>query len=115
MTTASEKRREIKETIMKKTLFCMGVGAGLMYLLDPELGEVRRSMLRDRLSGSLPKTSDAIHAKAEAIGSKATDLTARADEAAAEAITTIGPHDGEQGESGGDRDGKDAPYKSKEK
>jgi hypothetical protein len=37
---------------MKKTLFCMGVGAGLMYLLDPELGEVRRSLLRDRLSGS---------------------------------------------------------------
>ena len=90
---------------MKKTLFCMGVGAGLMYLLDPELGEVRRSMLRDRLSGSLPKTSDAIHATAEVIGSKASDLTARADEAAAEAISTIGSHD--EGNDGQKNDNSD--------
>lgn len=87
---------------MKKTLFCMGIGAGMMYLLDPELGEVRRSMLRDKLSGSMPKTSDAIHAKAEVIGSKASDLTARADEAAAEAISTIGPQD-----EGGQSEGSD--------
>ena len=44
---------------MKKTLFSIGVGAGLMYFLDPELGEVRRSMLRDRLNGIAPKTSAA--------------------------------------------------------
>ena len=91
---------------MKKTLFAMGVGAGLMYLLDPELGEVRRSVLRDRLSGSMPKTTDAISAKAEVLGSKASDLTARADEVAAEAISTIGPQDeGGQNEGGQSEDG----------
>ena len=76
---------------MKKTLICMGIGAGIMYLLDPELGEVRRSVLRDKLAGRLPRTSDAIQSKADAIAAKADNLATQADEAAADAITNVGP------------------------
>ena len=75
---------------MKKTLISVGIGAGLMYFLDPELGEVRRSMLADKLRGNLPKTSDAIHEKAEELSNKAHDLTVKADEAAAEVIASAG-------------------------
>lgn len=91
---------------MKKTLFCIGLGAGAMYLFDPEQGEDRRSMLRDKLSGRMPKTTDAISAKAEAISAKAHDISAQADAKAAEVITTVGPP-----VEGGDSDAKpeDAP------
>ncbi|HEX8235470.1 MAG TPA: hypothetical protein VF600_05900 [Abditibacteriaceae bacterium] len=87
---------------MKKTLFSIGIGAGLMYLFDPELGEIRRSMLRDRLSGlsgRMPKTSEALHDKAEALAAQADDLTTRVDEAAAEVITNVVPG-GEQSDGG---------------
>lgn len=88
---------------MKKTLFSLGIGAGLMYLFDPELGEIRRSMLRDRLSewsGRMPKTSEAIHEKAEAITATAEDLATRVDETVAEAIDNVGPQaDGTSGEN----------------
>jgi gas vesicle protein len=76
---------------MKKALFCAGIGAGAMYLLDPENGEQRRAELRDLLRGRLPKTRDAIHEKTDAIAAKAEQLTAQADEAAADAITNVGP------------------------
>lgn len=72
---------------MKKTLLCAGIGAGLMYLLDPELGEIRRSMLKDKLSGRLPKTTDAVVAKADALVAKVDEVAAKADETAAEAIS----------------------------
>jgi hypothetical protein len=76
---------------MKKTLVLVGLGAGFMYLLDPDHGERRRAQLREQLTGLLPKTSDAIHAKADALASKADDLTAHVDNLAAETITTVGP------------------------
>lgn len=79
---------------MKKTLFSLGIGAGLMYLFDPELGEIRRSLLRDKLSewsGRMPKTSEAIHEKAEALTATAEDLATRVDETVAEAIDNVGP------------------------
>jgi methyl-accepting chemotaxis protein len=92
---------------MKRTLLSIGIGAGLMYLFDPELGEIRRSMLRDRLSGlsgRMPKTSEAIHDKAEALAAQADDLTTRVDEAAAEVITNVVPG----GENGTGTDGDEA-------
>lgn len=73
---------------MKKTLFTLGLGAAAMYLLDPELGEIRRSMLKDKLSGRLPKTTDAVVAKADALVAKVDEVAVKADEAAADAIAT---------------------------
>src|SRR5687768_6078103 len=73
---------------MKRALICAGLGAGVMYLLDPEHGSERRAQLRDKVQSLLPRTSGAITDKAQSIGMHAIDLTARADEKAAEVITT---------------------------
>ena len=75
---------------MKKSLICMGIGAGLMYLFDPEMGEVRRSLLRDKFQGAMPQTQEALSSKAEAVVAKATELTEIADSAAAEKIDSLG-------------------------
>jgi hypothetical protein len=76
---------------MKKTLFAMTVGAGLMYLFHPEHGGPRRARLRDTLRSRFPQTRDAVHDKADAVIAKAEDLNARADSLAAEAIASVGP------------------------
>ena len=75
---------------MKRSLICMGIGAGLMYLFDPELGEMRRSMLQDKFQGAMPQTQDALASKAADLGAKATELTEKADSAAAETIDSLG-------------------------
>lgn len=75
---------------MKKLLFTLGLGAGVMYFLDPELGEIRRSMLMDKLQGKLPKTVDALAHKAEVVHAKVEDVAARADEAVADAVENVG-------------------------
>ena len=75
---------------MKRSLICMGIGAGLMYLFAPELGEVRRSMLADKFQGAMPQTSEAVVTKAEAVAAKATELGEKADSAAAEKIESLG-------------------------
>lgn len=71
---------------MKKLLFTLGLGAGAMYLLDPELGEVRRSLLMDKLQGKLPKTADALAHKAEIVHAKVEDVAAKVDETVADAM-----------------------------
>jgi len=75
---------------MKRSLICMGIGAGLMYLFDPEMGEVRRSMLADKFQGAMPQTNEAIVTKAEAVAAKASELGEKADSAAAEKIESLG-------------------------
>ena len=75
---------------MKRSLICMGIGAGLMYLFDPELGETRRALLRDKFQGAMPQTQEALSSKAEAVVAKATELTEIADTAAAEKIDSLG-------------------------
>ena len=77
---------------MKKTLFAMTVGAGLMYLFHPEHGGGRRARLRDTLRSRFPQTRDAMHDKADAVLAKAEDLNTRADSLAAEAIASVGPN-----------------------
>ena len=72
---------------MKKTLLTLGIGAAAMYLFDPELGEIRRSLLKDKLSGRLPKTADAFSAKADELVAKVDKVASKADEAAADAIS----------------------------
>ena len=84
---------------MKRTLATIGLGAGLMYLLDPEHGEERRAQLREKFQGLLPKTSGAVSEKVEAIGMKAIDLTSRADDKAAEAIATTVPPQAESSQT----------------
>ena len=94
---------------MKKTILCMGIGAGLMYLFDPELGEVRRGLLKDRLRGTMPQTEDALSSKAEAVVAKATELTQKADAVAAETIQSVGADviatSGDSGAQSGGGDG----------
>jgi gas vesicle protein len=68
---------------MKKTLISIGIGAGVMYLMDPEHGEERRTRLCNKLSAMLPKTREALHTKVDAISTKADSL-------AADAVTTVG-------------------------
>jgi len=75
---------------MKRTLISMGIGAALMYLFDPEMGEVRRSMLADKFQGAMPQTQEALASKVEAVSAKASEFTEKADSAAAEKIDALG-------------------------
>jgi len=79
------------EDEMKKTLLAVSLGAGAMYLFDPENGADRRSALMNKISGRMPQTADAISAKAEVISAKAHDISAQVDSKAAEVITTMAP------------------------
>src|SRR5438270_13698394 len=38
----------------------LGLGAGLMYLLDPDLGRRRRALLRDKLVSAASRTDDCL-------------------------------------------------------
>jgi hypothetical protein len=76
---------------MKKTLITMGLGAGVMYLFDPEHGEQRRAQLRGKLAEMLPKTREAVHAKADHLGAATHNLTEKVDAMASEAIATALP------------------------
>ena len=71
---------------MKKTIICVAIGAVAMYLLDPELGAIRRSMWADKFIGKMPKTGKAISEKASALSDKVSEVATHADEAAADAV-----------------------------
>ncbi len=75
---------------MKKSIVLMGIGASLMYFLDPEMGEVRRGMLRDKFEGLMPETKDALASKADEVAAKVSEITEKADHKAAETIHTLG-------------------------
>src|SRR5438132_6754250 len=45
-------------------IFALGLGAGLMYLLDPDRGRRRRALVRDQLAHLVRKTSDGMDATA---------------------------------------------------
>jgi hypothetical protein len=49
----------------------IGLGAGLMYILDPDRGSRRRAVARDKITSAVNKTG-------KAISSKSRDLTNRA-------------------------------------
>jgi uncharacterized membrane protein len=52
----------------------IGVGAGLAYLLDPDKGDGRRAMARDRAAHILNTTSDAIEATARDLRNRSIGL-----------------------------------------
>ena len=49
----------------------IGVGAGLMYILDPDRGKARRAVARDKVTGAVNRTG-------KALGKKSRDLSNRA-------------------------------------
>lgn len=71
---------------MKRSLIYMGIGAGLMYLFDPDMGEVRRGMLCDRFQELMPQTNEALASKMGEMAEQADDLTETIDSMAAEKV-----------------------------
>jgi uncharacterized membrane protein len=55
----------------------LGVGAGLMYFLDPERGARRRALMRDRLTHASRITGDAAGATSRDIAHRASGVAAR--------------------------------------
>ena len=80
----SEKRK-----FLSQSLIFLGLGAGLMYLLDPDLGERRRARLRDKAGGIRHDAEHFVDARSEELRNRAADtvtdvanrISALADEA----------------------------------
>jgi hypothetical protein len=66
-------------------LAAFGLGAAIMYILDPESGRRRRAIVRDRAVNTANDT-------AEAIGDAARDLRHRGRGTAAEVKGVLSPH-----------------------
>lgn len=56
---------------VKNLLLGAGIGAGIMYILDPQLGNRRRSLARDKATRAWHKTGDAISTVGKDIGNRA--------------------------------------------
>jgi len=54
----------------------IGIGAGLMYLLDPERGRARRAIARDKALSLASKTGDAVARRSRDIGNRAKGVAA---------------------------------------
>jgi hypothetical protein len=61
----------------------VGIGVGLMYLLDPDRGRGRRAVVKDKALSAVNKTGDAL-------GAKSRDLKNRAQGVMAEASSMMG-------------------------
>lgn len=55
----------------------LGLGAGLMYFLDPERGRRRRALVRDQIAHSAHVGADAMSATGRDLGQRATGAAAR--------------------------------------
>lgn len=53
-----------------------GVGAGLMYILDPDRGNRRRALVRDKVEHTVRKTKDEIERTSHDLGNRMRGLTA---------------------------------------
>lgn len=74
---------------MKRSLICMGIGAGLMYLFDPDMGEVRRGLLCDRFREMMPQTNEALASKADEVADFAGEIVEKADTMTAEKVQSF--------------------------
>lgn len=63
---------------LKMTVGALGLGAGLMYLFDPDLGRRRRSSIRDQIDGVRDDLGDFYAAAAEDLTNRGRDLAAMA-------------------------------------
>src|SRR5262245_7083754 len=72
----------------------LGLGAGLMYFFNPQLGRRRRALLRDQVTGLLSR-ADA------AAGTVARDMSHRAQGLLAEARSLAAGERGREGQPGG--------------
>jgi len=72
------------------------VGAGLMYLLDPERGRRRRALLRDKCVSLSSQTGDALGRTARHLGNRAQGVAAEA----SKALGRPWPHRREQADEG---------------
>jgi osmotically-inducible protein OsmY len=59
-------------------LGCMGLGAGLMYLLDPSIGKRRRAVVRDKAQSYWKRQEDFIGKTAREVRNRARGLVAEA-------------------------------------
>jgi hypothetical protein len=55
----------------------IGIGAALMYMLDPDRGNRRRALVRDKLVSAAHKTSDGLGATARDLRNRASGLAAQ--------------------------------------
>jgi hypothetical protein len=55
-----------------------GLGVGLMYLLDPQNGAKRRTMIRDRTVSTIHKTGDAVGRAGRDLGHQTREIAHRA-------------------------------------
>lgn len=58
---------------VRSWLTAIGLGAGLMYLLDPQHGSRRRAQLRDQIGDLKHVVNDAVHG-VRSLGNRASDL-----------------------------------------
>ncbi len=63
---------------ISNVLVGVGIGAGLMYILDPQMGNRRRALARDKTAGAWHKTEDAIASFGTDIGNRAQGIFAGA-------------------------------------
>jgi len=54
----------------------LGIGAGLMYLMDPQRGRSRRALIRDKAMSWVHKTEDFVQGKATHLRNKAKGVMA---------------------------------------
>jgi len=59
-----------------QTLVLMGLGAGLMYLFDPDMGPRRRALLQDKMVRLRNETENFIDAKSEDLKNRAMGMAA---------------------------------------
>ncbi|HEX8200457.1 MAG TPA: hypothetical protein VF590_08215 [Isosphaeraceae bacterium] len=59
-------------------LFGMAIGAGLMYLLDPENGRRRQALMRDKFMGLANDAQEMAASKARHLGNQAYGMMAEA-------------------------------------
>jgi hypothetical protein len=57
-----------------RLLVGLGIGAGLMYFLDPERGRTRRAQVKDRAVGLGNDARDAIGGRAQDLSNRATGM-----------------------------------------
>ncbi len=56
----------------------IGLGAGLMYILDPDRGRTRRALIRDKTGSVIRKTGEQLGGTAENLGNHAKGVVAEA-------------------------------------